>query len=180
MAPNERELLARARRAYEWSRLRGALPAGLWVVPMMAASLAIGGPGTWLRAAAGVALALLLVFLAWRGGAAGRAIGPGLVAGLAPLALPLITRSLHLCGIQGCMALCMPACIAGGIVGGLVVAWTTTRVTAGRATFTLAAAAIAMLAGAIGCFVAGFGGFLGMVAAVAVLPMPVLLARASR
>jgi hypothetical protein len=175
MAPNERELLARARRVYEWSRLRAALPWALWVAPMIAATLAIGGPSTTMRLGAGVALAVLVVILAWRGGAARRAIGPGLLAGLAPLALPLITRSMHLCGVHGCMMLCLPACIVGGVVGGLVVALTLRRVTEGRVTFALATAAIAMLCGAMGCLIAGLGGFLGMVVAVATLPVPVLL-----
>jgi hypothetical protein len=178
MAPNE--LFERARRAYEWSRLRRALPAALWVAPMMAATLAIGGPQTPLRIAAGVALTLLLVVLAWRGGAAARAIGPGLVAGLAPLALPLITRSMHLCGVHGCLMLCLPACIVGGVVGGIVVALAVRHVSEGRVTFTLATAAVAMLCGAMGCLVAGFGGLLGMLIAVATLPVPVLLAKPSR
>jgi hypothetical protein len=177
MAPNE--LYGRARRAYEWSRLRRALPAALWVAPMLAATLAIGGPSTAIRAAAGIALALLIVFLAWRGGAAARAIGPGLVAGLAPLALPLVTRSMHLCGVHGCLMLCMPACIVGGVVGGLVVALAVRHVSEGRVTFTLATAAVTMLCGAMGCLVAGLGGFLGMLVAVATLPVPVLLARRS-
>src|SRR5215467_10367835 len=60
MAPNE--LFQRARRAYEIGRLRAALPAALWALPMLAASLFISGPGTAARVAAGVALALLLVF----------------------------------------------------------------------------------------------------------------------
>ena len=175
MAPNE--LFERARRAYEWSRLRRALPAALWVAPMMAATLAISGPEQALRVAAGVVLALLVVVLAWRGGAAARAIGPGLVAGLAPLALPLVTRSMHLCGMHGCLMLCMPACIVGGVVGGVVVALAVRHVSEGRWTFTLATAAIAALCGAMGCLVAGIGGFLGMLAAVATLPVPMLIAK---
>src|SRR5262245_17041970 len=180
MAPNELELLGRARRAYEWSRLRRALPSALWVAPMMAASLAIGGQATSVRVAAGVALAVLLVVLAWRGGTAGRTIGPGLLAGVAPLVLPLAMRSIHLCGVEGCRVLCIPACIAGGVIGGFVVALTASRIIEGRTTFTLATASIATLCGAMGCLVTGVGGFLGLVAAVTMLPVPVLLAKFSR
>jgi hypothetical protein len=175
MAPNE--LFDRARRAYEWSRLRAALPAALWIAPMMIATLAIGGPQTQLRVGAGVVLAIVVVMFAWRGRAASRAIGPGLVAGLAPLVLPLVMRTMHLCGMHGCLMLCFPACIAGGVIGGLVVALAVRHVSEGRLTFTLATATIAMLCGAMGCLVAGFGGLLGMMIAVATLPVPVLLVR---
>jgi hypothetical protein len=177
MAPNERALFERARRAYEWSRLKAALPATLWIAPMIAATLAIGGPAIGLRICAGLALVIVVLILAWRGGAAGRAIGPGLLAGLAPLAFPLMMRSMHLCGVHGCLMLCLPACIAGGMIGGLVVALTVRRVSQGRVMFTLATLAIAMLCGAMGCLVAGLGGFLGMMVAVATLPVPVLLGR---
>ncbi|HJZ89046.1 MAG TPA: hypothetical protein VKN99_27935 [Polyangia bacterium] len=175
MTPSERTLMAAARRAYEWGRLRAALRAAWLVVPMVAISVA------WARhpvasLAAGVALLGLVVVLGWRGGAAGRAVGPGLVAGLAPLTLPLAVRTTgHLCSSTLCMQLCLPACVVGGLISGALLARAAARLERGRPGFMVAAGAIAALAGSLGCALLGLSGVAGMAAGLMVASTPAWL-----
>jgi hypothetical protein len=151
----------RARRAYEWSRVRRAL----WgFAPVMliiaAATLLTKRPGSAL--AFGVTLFAFGVSALWYGRGAQRAVLPGLVLGLVPLALALCASQMnHMCMGDACMAVCMPACTAGGLIAGLGMAIFGYRQRQG-ARYWLTASAIALLTGAMGCSCVGYGGVAGL------------------
>lgn len=177
MAANEAmmRLEARARRAYELGRLRGALWVSPFAIAAGAAALACGRPAPLVLALTGALLALG-VGLSFRGGAAGRAVLPGLAAGSAPLALPLLMATVgHACFGPACLSLCQPSCIAGGAVAGIVIARAAAQ--PGRdLRFLAAAVAVAGLTGALGCTIAGAFGVLGMLAGAVAAGTPVLVA----
>lgn len=151
----------RARRAYEWSRVRRAL----WgFAPVMliiaAATLLTKRPGSAL--AFGVTLFAFGVSALWYGKGAQRAVLPGLALGLVPLALALCASQMnHMCMGAACMAICVPACTAGGLIAGLGMAIIGHRQRQG-ARYWLAASAIALLTGAMGCSCVGYGGVAGL------------------
>src|SRR5688572_25313823 len=119
----ERELMAKARRAYERGRLRrglrAAAPAGL----LSALSLPLS-ENPAISALIGLAAVLFASELARRGGPPGRAVGPGIRAGAGPLLLPLavgLYEWLTGCASCGDHALaCLLACVGGGLWAGLV------------------------------------------------------------
>jgi hypothetical protein len=61
-----------------------------------------------------------------------------------------------------CMALCIPACATGGVLAGLAVAAVGIRRRSGIG-FWLAASAVALLTGAMGCGCVGYAGLVGLV-----------------
>jgi hypothetical protein len=168
-------LEARARRAYELGRLRAALRLAPLVLAAAGAAIVCGRPLP-MTCALAVALLLLSVGLAYAGGSAGRAVYPGLLAGAAPLAAPLLMATVgHACFGPACASLGLPACILGGSLAGVVIARTTARRDADLP-FVLGALAVAALTGALGCTIAGAAGVLGMLAGVVVGGAPVLAA----
>jgi hypothetical protein len=177
MAANDPTLALeqRARRAYELGRIRSAIR----VTPFIAAGAAVAilcGRPLALTAAVGSALLVLCVVLADAGGAAGRAVWSGLMAGVAPLAMPLFMITVgHACFGDACMRLCLPACIAGGAVAGVAVARMAAR-HSGDWRFVSAALAIATLTGAMGCSTAGAAGVLGMIGGFVAAGAPMLVA----
>jgi hypothetical protein len=175
-----RELLAHARRSYEAGRWRLARRTLLLSLPMAGVSLAacrhlvVGVP-------LAAALVVVAAVLALRGGIAGRAAMPGLLAGLAPMLLPL-TACVG-CSLNGASvgSVCFPACVAGGLVGGAVLWTSAARVTmegGGRREFLLVAGTLASIAGALGCVVLGVGGVLAMMAALVASSAPAMLVSA--
>src|SRR5689334_1170521 len=107
-------LEARARRAYEWGRLRFSLRLVPPVLAAAAVAVACGRPLSPTCTLAGV-LVLLSLSLSFTGGAGGRAVAPGLVAGCVALACPVLLHTVgHACLGPSCMLLGIPACIAGG------------------------------------------------------------------
>jgi hypothetical protein len=167
------ELLGQARHAYERGRRRLAGRTMLLTLPMTAIALSFCH-----HLALGVPLAIVLVAssaaLAWRGGIAGRAVMPGLFAGLAPMLAPLVASlGCTMCGAS--FSICFPACIAGGIAGGVVVWSHASRIEAGRREFVLVAGTLASMAGTLGCVFLGGSGVLAMIAALAVLLAPAML-----
>jgi hypothetical protein len=169
-----RELLAQARRAYASGRRRVAARTLFLSVPMAGVALA-----TCRHLLVGVPLAAVLVIasaaLAHRGGVAGRAVFPGLLAGLAPMLLPLtacVGCSLEGAGIA---RVCFPACVAGGALGGAVLWAIASRVGEGRRELVLVAGTIASVAGALGCVILGATGVLVTVAALVVSSAPAML-----
>jgi hypothetical protein len=174
MAANDLALERAARRAYELGRLRSALRHVPFVLAAAAAAIAAGRPPALTFTLAG-ALLLLMLGLSSRGGAVGRAVAPGFVAGSAALAMPLLMATVgHACFGPACMRLGLPACIAGGAVAGVVIAKSAAR-QPGLA-FIAAAIGIAALTGALGCTTAGAAGVVGMLAGALVAAAPVLVA----
>jgi hypothetical protein len=150
---------SRARRAYEHGRLRWALARA--AAAAGAASLALAGnPAPGVPAACAVALGAVLAACLWRGGAWARGARLGYLAGLAPCLLPAIFRAAHLCDGGHCFTL-RGVCLTAGIAAGLLLGALGPRLQGGFRTWAAAAAA-ALLAGAIGCAAMGFAGLAGM------------------
>jgi len=177
MATNEQAvaLEVRARRAYELGRLRAALRVAPFVLAAAAAAIACGRPAALTGALAGTLL-LLCVGAAFVGGPGGRGIMPGLMAGVAPLTMPLLMATLgHASFGPACLSLCLPACVVGGAVAGVVIGRSAARLEPDRR-FVAAAVAVAALMGALGCTIAGVVGVLGMLAGTVAVGGPVLVA----
>ncbi len=173
MAVNETELFARARVAYELGRLRGSLRLAPFVVALAAVALACGRPLSLVATLAGVLLAAG-VGLSFAGGATGRAVVPGLLAGAVALTPPLLLHVVgHACAGPSCMTFGLPTCVAGGALGGMVIA---RRAIGEDLAFVLVAAAVAAVTGTFGCSIAGAAGVVGMLAGTVAAGAPLLLA----
>jgi hypothetical protein len=129
-----------------------------------------------LTIAVGAVLVLACAFYKWRGLALKRAVAPGLASGTLAAIIPMIGRA---CG-EGCSPLlggfCSVSCILAGIAAGATVAYFARKQDRDRATFLFAAGTIAMLAGSLGCALAGFGGIIAMTAGAIASAAPVVLA----
>ncbi|MEN9800693.1 MAG: hypothetical protein RL653_4390 [Pseudomonadota bacterium] len=167
---------ARARRAYEWGRLRRAALGALPLLPLVAFSAFLSSRPlpTWCFGllAFGLGTALL-----WVGREPQRAVLPGLAAGAVPLVLALCANQVHLCGPDGCSTLCMPACIAGGLAAGAGIAVLGFRRRAGVAWWG-GATALTLLTGAMGCSCVGYSGLVGLLCGFAVGVVPLAVKRA--
>ena len=151
----------RARRTYEWSRIRRALWAFAPVMLIVAAAtLLTKRPGSAM--AFGVALFAFGVSALWYGKGAQRAVLPALALGLVPLALALCASQMdHMCMGDACMAICVPACTAGGLIAGLGMAIVGHRQKQG-VRYWIAASGVTLLTGAMGCSCVGYGGVAGL------------------
>lgn len=184
MIRDERALYAAARGAYERGRLRAALQSAAPVAPMTALSF-VGCHAPALSAAVGLALAVTVVSLRWRGGPLGRGVRAGVVAGGIPLVTPLIMRSIHVCVGPLCW-LSVGTCAVAGLVAGAAVGFGTPihdrrGGNGASASSVLGAALVAFLAGALGCVVAGVAGLAGLGVGLCVGAIPTAIAmRAAR
>lgn len=171
MALDSRAAFARAARAYELGRARRAATLAAPLVAIAVIGCCLGAqPVT--SACVGIALVAAAWVFLWRGQALGKAVFPGVVAGLVPLALAVFARSYgHVCTGTECVSLCIPACTLGGLLAGLVVA-RTARHTASPGQFLLGSTSLAVLVGALGCSCVGFGGILGLGAGLMVTVLP--------
>lgn len=175
----ERQLRAVARRRYELARVRLGLGRALWALPFIAASLGgCRGHTVWSLTAGALLLGTIAV-LGWRGQRWGRAVAPGLQAAIAPVLVPYLMRLLH--GDHGCAGdcapLCLLLCIGTGLVGGFVVGL---RERGGQPLDLVAAGAVAVLAGSLGCVTGGLPGLVGMAVAVAGVGTPIALLAPAR
>lgn len=174
MAPTEM-LKLEARRAYEIGRVRAALRVAP-IVLLAAAAAALCGRPLGLTCALGALVLSLAVGLGWRGGAGGRAVPAGILAGIAAFALPIAVQTIgHLCLGDACMVLCQPACVVGGALAGALIALRAARESEGELLFVAAAITLAGLLGALGCTLAGASGVLGMIAGAVGAGTPVLV-----
>jgi hypothetical protein len=176
MAANETavNLELRARRAYEWGRLRWSLRLAPALALAAGVSVACGRP-VGLCCALLAVLLPLAVGLSFAGGSAGRAVRPGLLAGGFALAMPLLVRTAGpFCIGDACMSLCLPACVVGGCVAGVLIALRAAREGHG-ARFALSGLLLAGLMGSLGCTLSGLAGVGGMLAGALVAGGPVLL-----
>lgn len=160
------DVVAKAERAYERARLRRAAAVALPSALLPAASVWLG---TSLASALtlGVALAVALFVMVWRGQGLSFAALTGGKAGLVPLVLAHASKSFgHVCTPTGCTTLCVPACALGGVVAGaLVEKWARSS---RRPWLTRGAgAAVAVLVGALGCSCVGLGGVVALLVGVA-------------
>jgi len=172
MAIPEARFLERARGAYELGRVLAGLRTAALAAPMAAASLLVcGRPAVTLLDAS--LLALVVTTMVWRGGDVGRGARLGLLAGIPPLVVPMAAVAAgRACGTSFCDY--FPAvCLVGGILGGAVV----TRLCRRRRASPLAAAGVAVLAGTLGCLVAGAAGVAVLAAGLLAGASPTLVAR---
>ncbi len=103
---------------------------------------------------------------------------PGLAAGLFPLTLVLCMNHVgHVCMDGRCYSVCVPSCTAGGIVAGLIVAGVGVRYGSGLG-FGLAASAMALLTGAMGCTCVGYSGLAGLAIGFGIGTAAVIVKRA--
>jgi hypothetical protein len=174
------ELYARARRAYELGRAKVASQAMVAAAALAAASVALG------RSPGQIALLALVLLplaggLAFRGRAAGRAVGPGLVAGGTAMLLPLgvVFAGDAWLGFD-CMRFCLPACVIGGAVAGAAITSLAAAEQEGEREFLLAGISLAALTASFGCGLAGSAGLLGMALGAFVAGAPVWLVAHAR
>jgi hypothetical protein len=154
------QLQRRARVRYELRRARRSLLGVAPVLPIVAlAAVITHRPGSTLWF--GLATMVLGAVMLWHGRDPQRAVLPGIVAGLVPLALSLCASHIHSCGMETCSSLCVPACMLGGVVAGFAVASVGNARRAGR-WFWLSASSLALLTGAMGCSCVGYSGVLGL------------------
>ncbi len=176
MEPVETLALERlARRAYERGRLRYAFVLAARLLPVLAVMVG----SCQVLALAGVSGSLLVlaaVGLWWRGQAYGRAVAPGVGAGLVPLGATLSAAALgHLGPALTCWQVCLTVCVTAGSLAGLVVGHRTAQQGSDRRSFLLSAGAIAVLVGMPGCAFAGAAGIIGMFLGLAAVSTPLAL-----
>jgi hypothetical protein len=173
-------LFARARSAYERGRMVHGLQASWLAVPMIALSLTMA-PRPQLSLGAGALLLALAIGLRFRGGPTGRAVVPALLAGMAPLLMPLLMRAGgHCCVAGACWPVCMIGCIVGGASAGLMIGFASVLEREGRGQFLIDATVIAGLSGVLGCAIVGAAGMAGMLLAVIAASWPVAMLNQAR
>jgi hypothetical protein len=171
-------LETRARAAYEHGRAMWALRRALLVPPTAAMAL-VGcpdpGPTLGFIGLLSIAVGVLL----WRGQEYGRGVRPGLVAGIAPLALPASVQVVgHVCAATFCLLL-PGACAVSGLVGGAVLGFLAHRSSGEPVGYWSAAVIVTALAGCAGCLLAGVAGIGGMALGLALGLAPALVLRAA-
>ena len=169
------DFLRRARRAYELGRLRVACRV-LPLVTLVAAMTAVVGEPRRAVALAGL-LSVIGVGLRWWGGAAGRAVMPGVTVGS--------TVMLALLAIRDCGVACEATpsyglmCVGAGLGTGAIL-WRALQGESNElAPSAVWAASIAGATTALGCAPFGLGASLGVAAAVVIggIGVTVLAAR---
>jgi hypothetical protein len=164
----------RARLGYELGRLRAGLWLALWVIPLLVVA-SLGAHAASDRLLLGAALFALCLLLGWRGQAYGRAVVPGLLAGLAPLLLPLALRAGGHCCMSGpCWTICMVGCISGGLIAGGALGFLAARQPKQPLVFLASSGALAVLTGTIGCAAVGSAGIVGMLCGTLLASVPAL------
>jgi len=154
-------LEARARAAYERGRAFWALRRALLVPPIGAVAL-VGCPDPGATLGLIGLLSVAVGILLWRGQEYGRGVRPGLVAGVAPLALPASVQVVgHVCPVTFCLLL-PGVCAASGLVGGAVLGFLAHRSSKEPLGYWSAAVVVTALAGCAGCLIAGVAGIGGM------------------
>jgi hypothetical protein len=178
MALNETGLRAAAQGRYERGRLRSALQAA-WFVPVVVTASLWGCPQPEWAVAGGALIAVLLVFMRWRGGAFDEAARAGLTAGLAPFLFPLLAHATgHPCSGSGLCMTFTVAAVGGGVLAGALAGAALRQVAEPGA--VASALSLAALLGALGCASAGLGTMLGMGAALFGLGVPTYLVAHAR
>lgn len=154
---------ARARRAYEWGRLRHALVSACPALFLAAVSAWLchePDPSAWI----GASLFALLTSLVWYGPTTSRAATAGLRAGMWAFALPVAVFSSHLAPITLSSMLIVNG--AGGIGAGILLNMESSHLQTRRNLFLACASTVATLCGTLGCLLFGPIGLAGMAAGV--------------
>ena len=179
---NDAALLIAARHAYERGRVKIGLRRALLALPItllpLHHCLQTGRGALMLLVIA--TLSVLIVLFHWRGQDFARGANIGLVAGLSPLLLPLVTSwftpvcSTIICGF-------LPAAsIAGGFFGALALAGAGLLGERPSFGFWLAAISVTVTLGAAGCLHVGLAGLAGLALGLAVGTLPALALYAAK
>jgi hypothetical protein len=172
-------LRGKAKRAYEWGRLRRALGGSIPTLLVAGMVAALVREISW-PLVIGLALYLASVLLLWFGRSPGRSVLPGVVYGLLPLTGGVIAKLHgHVCMGLSCYSTCMLYCVGGGVVAGVLVGRLAARSDTPTAVFA-SAAATALLTGAIGSSCVGVHGIVGMAAGILLGAVPHVVRRAAR
>lgn len=175
MAWTEARLRRRARLAYELARLGRATLRAWPIVPLTAIATLTCGAEPRTTVLLGALLAAATIALRSAGGALGRAVFPGLLAGLLPLGCALAAPTVAMLLADSCTAACRlltGVCVAGGLGAGVLLAFL-----AGRQTSLVAAVAVAALTGSLGCTVLGGAALAGVAAGLCAGALPAALRR---
>ena len=165
-----------ARTRYEKARLGWSLAGAAPVLLVVAAAVVLGRrPSS--AALFGGGLFVTGVALLWRGRDLRRAVWPGVLSGLIPLAFALVANAGHGCSGGHCSTLCVPACTGGGVTAGLVVSIVATRLKLGWG-FWAATSTMAVLTGAMGCSCLGASCVLALVGGFSAGLIPQVVRRA--
>jgi hypothetical protein len=170
------EFRQRARRAYEWGRLRHAAVKAWPALLLTAVSWWLcHEPG--LSTVIGAGLFALATGLVWYGRIAAQAASAGLKAGMAAFAVPV--AAFHWCSAPDCTTLTAMLIINGGcgLGVGLLLSFESTRLLTHRNVFLLFASVVAALSGMLGCVLFGPMGLAGMAAGVLLSTAPVAIYR---
>ena len=157
---------ARARRAYEWARVRRALLGALPLVAIVGVALLVGTRPV-MTASLGAALFVGAAGLLWFGHGLPRAVLMGVATGLLPMGLVLCgARVGHACSGPVCMQLCFASSTLGGAAAGLLIGdWAfSRRVSAG---LLLTATVFGLTTGALASTCVGFAGVAALAAGLA-------------
>ena len=164
-------LRSRAKRAYEWGRLRRALGGSIPTLLVGGMVAALVREVSW-PLVLGLLLYAASVLLLWFGRSPGKSVLPGVVYGLLPLTGGVIAKLHgHVCLGMSCYSTCLMYCVGGGVLAGLFVARLASKSDSPLAVF-LSAAATALLTGAIGSSCVGVHGIIGMAAGIGLGAVP--------
>lgn len=148
-----------ARRAYELGRLRSSL----WVLPIAAAIAVVSwfccdsaNPAPFVL---GPALGLTSVGLLWKGMAWAKGVVPGLIAGGAAFACPVVLDLLSCSWLQ-----CVTACVVGGVLASIAIVVMAFLTRALTVPFLVGGLVVTTLCGSLGCAIAGWMGVLALIA----------------
>ncbi|HET7541636.1 MAG TPA: hypothetical protein VFK05_17300 [Polyangiaceae bacterium] len=173
------QLERRARRKYEWARVRRAL-LGFTPALLVIAFAALVNKHHVSACVFGSALFVAGAALLWYGHDIRRAVLPGLAMGLLPLSFALCVNHIgHACMGDHCLTLCVPACALGGIGAGVGVSIIGMRWKQGWP-FWAGATVLTLLTGAMGCSCVGYGGIAGLALGFSLGLLPVALRRLRR
>ena len=156
----------RARRAYEWGRLRMAVRVVPWLM-LLAALRRLGvGVNVWI-ALVGLAWLLLPVALRWRNRAGIDDVRIGVEAGLVPFAAGLWACRIAACPTFGVFSPQGAACVGLGVLAGVWIGVRERELGATAVGRIGAAVAVAALAAALGCADLGLGNVVGITLGIA-------------
>ena len=170
------EFRQRARRAYEWGRLKhGAVKAWPALLLTAVSWWLCHEPG--LSLAIGTGLFALATGLFWYGRIGAQAASAGLKAGMATFAV--LVAAFHFYCAPNCSTLTALLIINGGcgLGVGLLLSFESTRMQTQRNVFLLFASVVAALSGMLGCVLFGPIGLAGMAAGVLLSTAPVAIYR---
>jgi hypothetical protein len=170
------EFQRRARRAYEWGRLRHAAATAWPALPLtLLSGWLCHEPG--LSAIIGASLFSLLTGLVWYGRIGSRAASAGLKGGIVAFTLPVLAFHSYFAPCCSSLSGMLITNGVAGIVVGVLLSFESTRVPAQRDLFLALASAVAALCGLLGCVLFGPPGLAGMGAGIFLSTAPVAIYR---